>query len=194
MTAPHDQPRRLTATDYRVDAVTAAKALIGVFLCRRFDDGTVLRRRITDTEAYCGEEDTACHAHKGRTQRTDVMYSPGGCAYIYLCYGIHEMLNIVTGAEGRPEAVLIRGIEGASGPGKLTKFLQIDRTLNREDLIASKRLWLESDGAVFKFTAAPRIGIAYASKRDQKRKWRFTLEPVAKPPHISHDKFAKFRF
>ena len=103
------------------------------------------------------------------------MYSPGGCAYIYLCYGMHEMLNIVTGAEGRPEAVLIRGIEGASGPGKLTKLLQIDRTLNREDLIASKRLWLESDGAVFKFTAAPRIGIAYASKRDQSRKWRFTL-------------------
>ena len=160
--------------DYRVDAVTAAKALIGVFLCRRLDDGTVLRRRITETEAYCGEGDTACHAHKGRTPRTDVMYSPGGCAYIYLCYGMHEMLNIVTGVEGRPEAVLIRGIEGASGPGKLTKLLQIDRTLNREDLIASNRLWLESDGAVFKFTAAPRIGIAYASKRDQSRKWRFT--------------------
>ena len=174
MISPHVQPRRLTATDYRVDAVTAAKALIGVFLCRRFDDGTILRRRITETEAYCGEEDTACHAHKGRTPRTDVMYSPGGCAYIYLCYGMHEMLNIVTGVEGRPEAVLIRGIEGASGPGKLTKLLQIDRTLNREDLIASKRLWLESDGAVFNFTAAPRIGIAYASKRDQSRKWRFT--------------------
>ena len=175
MISPHVQPRRLTAVDYHVDAVTAAKALIGAFLCRRLDDGTVLRRRITETEAYCGEEDTACHAHKGRTPRTDVMYSSGGCAYIYLCYGMHEMLNIVTGAEGRPEAVLIRGIEGASGPGKLTKLLQIDRTLNREDLIASKRLWLESDGAVFKFTAAPRIGIAYASKRDQSRKWRFTL-------------------
>ena len=163
------------AADYRVDAVTAAKALIGVFLCRRLDDGTVLRRRITETEAYCGEEDTACHAHKGRTPRTDVMYSPGGCAYIYLCYGMHEMLNIVTGVEGRPEAVLIRGIEGASGPGRLTKLLQIDRTLNREDLIASKRLWLERDSTIFKFTAAPRIGIAYASKRDQSRKWRFTL-------------------
>ena len=175
MISPHVQSRRLTAADYHVDAVTAAKALIGTFLCRRFDDGTVLRRRITETEAYCGEEDTACHAHKGRTPRTDVMYSPGGCAYIYLCYGMHEMLNIVTGVEGRPEAVLIRGIEGASGPGRLTKLLQIDRTLNREDLIASKRLWLESDGAVFKFTAAPRIGIAYASKRDQSRKWRFTL-------------------
>ena len=183
MTPPHAQSRRLAAADYRVDAVTAAKALIGAFLCRRLDDGTVLRRRITETEAYCGEEDTACHAHKGRTPRTDVMYSPGGCAYIYLCYGMHEMLNIVTGAEGRPEAVLIRGIEGASGPGKLTKLLQIDRTLNREDLIASKQLWLESDGAAFKFTAAPRIGIAYASKRDQSRKWRFTLRSNKPTPN-----------
>ena len=72
MISPHVQPRRLTAVDYHVDAVTAAKALIGAFLCRRLDDGTGLRRRITETEAYCGEEDTACHAHKGRTPRTDV--------------------------------------------------------------------------------------------------------------------------
>jgi DNA-3-methyladenine glycosylase len=103
------------------------------------------------------------------------MYSPGGCAYIYLCYGMHEMLNVVTGPEGRPEAVLIRGVEGAVGPGRLTKLLKIDRSLNREDLVASDRLWLESDGSQFKFTAAPRIGIAYASKRDQQRKWRFTI-------------------
>ena len=84
-------------------------------MSRRMVDGTVMRRRITETEAYCGKEDTACHAHKGRTARTDVMYSPGGCAYIYLCYGMHEMLNVVTGPEGRPEAVLIRGVEGAEG-------------------------------------------------------------------------------
>ena len=168
--------RRLMAEDYAVDAVTAAKALVGAWLCRRLDGGTVVRRRITETEAYCGEEDTACHAHKGRTARTDVMYSPGGCAYIYLCYGMHEMLNVVTGPEGRPEAVLIRGVEGAEGPGRLTKFLKIDRSLNREDLVHSNRLWLESDGARIKFTSAPRIGIAYASKRDQNRKWRFTLK------------------
>ena len=166
--------RRLTTNDYAVDAVTAAKALVGAWLCRRLDDGTVVRRRITETEAYCGEEDTACHAHKGRTARTDVMYAPGGCAYIYLCYGMHEMLNVVTGPEGRPEAVLIRGVEGAEGPGRLTKLLKIDRSLNREDLVHSNRLWLESDGVRVKFAAAPRIGIAYASKRDQNRKWRFT--------------------
>ena len=176
--------RRLTTNDYAVDAVTAAKALVGAWLCRRLEDGTVMRRRITETEAYCGEEDTACHVHKGRTARTDVMYSPGGCAYIYLCYGMHEMLNVVTGPEGRPEAVLIRGVEGAEGPGRLTKLLKIDRSLNREDLVASDRLWLESDGSRFRFTAAPRIGIAYASKRDQKRKWRFILD-VRDVPHCS---------
>ena len=177
--------RRLTTDDYSVDAVTAAKALVGAWLCRRLDDGTAIRRRITETEAYCGEEDTACHAHKGRTARTDVMYSPGGCAYIYLCYGMHEMLNVVTGPEGRPEAVLIRGVKGAEGPGRLTKLLKIDRSLNREDLVRSNRLWLESDGARVKFTSAPRIGIAYASKRDQNRKWRFTCKTIARPAAAS---------
>ena len=167
--------RRLTAEDYAVDAVTAAKALVGAWLCRRLEDGTVIRRRITETEAYFGEEDTACHAHKGRTQRTDVMYAPGGCAYIYLCYGMHEMLNVVTGPADHPEAVLVRGAEGAEGPGRLTKALSITRVLNREDLVASDRLWIETDGSRVALTAAPRIGIGYASKRDQARKWRFTL-------------------
>ena len=113
--------------------------------------------------------------------------SARGCAYIYLCYGMHEMLNVVTGAEGRPEAVLIRGAEGAEGPGRLTKLLKIDRSLNREDLVRSDRLWLEADGSRVKFTAAPRIGIAYASKRDQNRKWRFTLKKdnyLVAPQHL----------
>ena len=175
----NNEMHRLTSEDYAVDAVMAAKALVGAWLCRRLEDGSVVRRRITETEAYCGEEDTACHAHKGRTARTDVMYAPGGCAYIYLCYGMHEMLNVVPRAEGCPEAVLIRGVEGAEGPGRLTKLLKIDRSLNREDLVRSDRLWCGTDGSRVKFTAAPRIGIAYASKRDQNRKWRFTLNRVS---------------
>ena len=153
-----------------------AKALLGKVLCRRLDDGKVVRVRIVETEAYFGEEDTACHAHKGRTPRTDVMYAPGGCAYVYLCYGMHSMLNIVTGPAEHPEAVLIRGVEGASGPGRVTKALQITRELNRENLMKSRRLWIESDCAETpRFTATPRIGIGYASKRDQARKWRFLI-------------------
>ena len=164
---------RLCRDFYLQDAYSAAKAICGKFLCVRQPDGSVLRRRITETECYLGEEDTACHAHHGRTNRTDVMYREGGVAYVYLCYGIHNMLNIVTGPSEHPQAVLIRGVEGAEGLGRLTKLLNIDRSLNREDLVASERLWIESDGARVKFTAAPRIGIGYASKRDQARKWRF---------------------
>ena len=167
---------RLAAQDYGFDAVTMAKALLGKILCRRLDDGNVVRVRIVETEAYFGEEDTACHAHKGRTPRTDVMYAPGGCAYVYLCYGMHSMLNIVTGPAEHPEAVLIRGVEGASGPGRVTKALQITRELNRENLVKSRRLWIEADcSEAPRFTATPRIGIGYASKRDQSRKWRFLI-------------------
>ena len=166
--------KRLTEQDYGRDAVTMAKALLGRVLCRRLDDGTVLRARIVETEAYFGEEDTACHAHKGRTPRTDVMYAPGGHAYIYLCYGMHNLLNVVTGTADHPEAVLIRGVEGAIGPGRVTKLLQITRVLNRENLVVSDRLWIEEgNGARLRIKASPRVGIGYASKRDQARKWRF---------------------
>ena len=165
---------RLTAQDYRRDAVAMAKALLGMTLCRRLDDGSVLRARIVETEAYFGEEDTACHAHKGRTPRTDVMYAPGGYAYVYLCYGMHDMLNVVTGPADHPEAVLVRGVEGAVGPGRVTKAMQVTRALNRENLASSERLWIETDGTTLRFKASARIGIGYASPRDQARKWRFT--------------------
>lgn len=165
---------RLFMSAYSVDAVTAAKMLLGKWLCRRLDNGTVLKARIVETEAYCGEGDTACHAHCGKTERNAPMYEAGGIAYIYLCYGMHNLLNVVTGKKGYPEAVLIRGIEDHIGPGRVTKFLQIDRTLNREPLTTSANLWIEDDGMPpLRFKTTPRIGIAYATKRDQNRKWRF---------------------
>ena len=168
--------KRLHKPDYAVDAVTAAKMLLGKRLCRRLADGTVLKARIIETEAYCGEGDTACHAHCGRTERNAPMYEAGGIAYIYLCYGMHNLLNVVTGKKDYPEAVLIRGIEDHIGPGRVTKFLQIDRTLNREPFTASTRLWIEDDDTPLpRFKATPRIGIAYATKRDQNRKWRFVI-------------------
>ena len=169
--------KRLSAADYAVDAVTAAKMLLGKWLCRRLPDGRVLKARIVETEAYCGEEDTACHAHRGKTERNAPMYEQGSIAYIYLCYGMHNLLNVVTGTKDYPEAVLIRGVEGHIGPGRVTKFLQIDRTLNREPLVTSSRLWIEDDGVKPpRFKSTPRIGIAYATKRDQQRKWRFVAE------------------
>ena len=168
--------KRLSAADYAVDAVTTAKLLLGKWLCRRLPNGSVLKVRIVETEAYCGEGDTACHAHCGKTERNAPMYEAGGIAYIYLCYGMHNLLNVVTGPMDSPEAVLIRGVEGAVGPGRVTKLLQIDRTLNREPLATSPRLWIEDGGTKLpRFKSTPRIGIAYATKRDQNRKWRYVV-------------------
>lgn len=167
--------RRLREADFSCDALSGAKMLVGKWLCRRLDDGTILRGKIVETEAYCGESDSACHAHRGKTQRNAPMYEGGGIAYIYLCYGMHNLLNVVTGSVGFPEAVLIRGIEGLVGPGRVTKFLQIDRTLNREPFAHSERLWLEDDGTRSRYHATTRIGIGYATPRDQAKKWRFVL-------------------
>ena len=132
--------------------------------------------RISETEAYCGESDTACHASKGRTKRTEVMYADAGTVYIYLCYGMHWMLNIVTGEENEPEAVLIRACEGKqNGPGKLTKALGITGQLNRGSILGDE-LWVEDDGFSCGIRALPRVGIGYASPEDQARLWRFQLQ------------------
>lgn len=157
---------------FSAPATVLAPQLIGKLLCRATVDG-VLRLRITETECYFGEEDTACHAHRGRTTRTDVMYRTGGRAYVYLCYGIHSLLNLVTGPEGHPEAVLIRGVEGIAGPGRVTRRMQIDRSLNQALLTPENALWLEDDGVSLDFTTTPRVGIDYASKEYRDIPWRF---------------------
>ena len=152
-----------------------AKELVGKVLVRRVGD-EVLRLRITETECYCGESDTACHASKGRTKRTEVMYGPAGTIYVYLCYGVHWMLNIVTGEENEPEAVLIRACEGKySGPGKLTKAMQITGGLNRGSILGDE-LWVEDDGFSCGIEPATRVGIGYASREDQELLWRFKLK------------------
>ncbi len=154
-------------------APEAARELVGKVLVRRLPDGGVCRVRITETEAYYGESDTACHACHGRTKRTEVLYRPAGTIYVYLCYGIHWMLNLVTGPADDPQAVLIRGVEGASGPGRVTKLLRIDKSLN--DTVLGGALSLEDDGFVpERVAASPRIGIGYAAPEDQARLWRFT--------------------
>ena len=133
------------------------------------------RLRISETEAYCGESDTACHASKGRTKRTEVMYMEAGTVYVYLCYGMHWMLNLVTGEAGMPEAVLIRACVEAPGPGRLTKMLGITGGQNRSSVLTSDTLWVEDDGLRCGISTDKRVGIGYASREDQDRLWRFKM-------------------
>ncbi|MCL2855049.1 MAG: DNA-3-methyladenine glycosylase [Defluviitaleaceae bacterium] len=162
---------RLPPNFFKQPAVNLAPLLLGKMLCRKIGM-EVVRFAITETEAYAGESDTACHAHKGKTPRTTVMYGESGIAYVYLCYGIHHLLNVVAADVGEPEAVLIRGIGGISGPGRLTKALQIDMKFNKTNLITSDELWLE-DGIQLPYITTPRIGIGYASEEDKAQLWRF---------------------
>lgn len=157
---------------YKLDAIELAPLLLGVKLCCNLD-GKIVKFRITETEAYFGEDDTACHAYKGKTERTKILYEAGGVAYVYLCYGIHNLLNIVCGEKNFPQAVLIRSVENFNGPGKLTKALNINRTLNGENLISSNRLWLEDDGIRFAYKTDKRIGIDYATPEYRDKLWRF---------------------
>ncbi len=159
--------------------VALARSLVGKILARRRPDGAVARHRITEVEAYDGENDLACHASKGRTKRTEVMYCPGGVWYVYLCYGVHEMLNLVTGPADYPAAVLIRGVEGISGPGRLTKRLAINRQLNGAAAVRDSGLWLEDDGLKVPpglLRTGPRIGVDYACPEWAGKPWRFWIE------------------
>lgn len=163
--------------------VALARWLIGKHLVRKFPDGRIDARMIVETEAYHGENDLACHARAGRTRRTEVMYRPGGVWYVYLCYGIHEMLNLVVGPENWPAAILIRGVEGAVGPGRVTKTLAIDRALNGAPATEPvSGLWLEDRGVVLKrgaVEATRRIGIDYAGPIWTAKHWRFVLKSSA---------------
>lgn len=161
---------RLSYEFFHRPCLEVAQDLVGkVLVCRG------QRLRISETEAYCGENDTACHAHKGRTKRTEVLYAEAGTIYIYLCYGIHWLLNIVTGEAEQPEAVLIRACVEAPGPGRLTKALGITGELNRASVLDSEALWIEDDGFRCRIQAGKRIGIGYASQEDQDRLWRFSI-------------------
>ncbi len=161
---------------FRADALTLAPALVGKLIVRRFPDGSEKRLRITETEAYRGTEDTACHAHKGKTKRTGVLWRDGGTIYVYLCYGMHEMLNIVSGREDEPQAVLIRCCKGFEGPGKLTKELGVDRSFNGLDILSCGGLRIEDDGSKVDIIQLPRVGISYAEPADREALWRFKLQ------------------
>lgn len=188
-------------TDFyrREDVVEVAHDLVGKVLCTRIDGDTVTAGMITETEAYCGRNDRACHANNGlRTQRTETMYRAGGVSYIYLCYGIHHLFNVVTNREGLADAVLVRGIKPldgietmkrrrmrtggelspalTAGPGRLTQALGIVTGLDGTSLLGD-RVWIEDRSISLpgdEISRSPRIGVDYAGEH-AKRPWRFFL-------------------
>lgn len=155
------------------DAEVLAPKLLGKYLCVKTEKG-IERHKITETECYKGSEDSASHAFRGKTNRTKIMWEQGGICYVYLCYGIHNLLNIISGKEGEPQGVLIRGLKDFYGPGKLCKKLQIDCSFNNCSIIGNK-IWIEDKGNFSKFVSLPRIGIGYALKKDQEKLWRFRI-------------------
>lgn len=167
---------RLTRDFFSRDVLDVAPDLLGKKLVRQFENGEEIRLTINETEAYRGEDDLGCHASKGRTPRTEVMYHQGGLVYVYLIYGMYWLLNFTTGTEGHPQAVLIRGSAEIKGPGRIGRALQLDKSFYGEDLIISERLWVENNSANStkpETTTAPRVGIDYAGEYWAGRHWRF---------------------
>jgi DNA-3-methyladenine glycosylase len=167
--------RRLSGDFFIRDVLEVAPEMPGKTLVIKLKDGSFGNFTVTEVEAYRGSEDKACHASKGRTVRTEVMFEEGGRLYIYLIYGMYWMLNIVTGEKDFPQAVLIRGVKEFAGPGKLTRSLGIDKTYYGENLNLSERIWIEDPGIVVPVKIGPRIGINYAGEYWKTRPWRYYL-------------------
>jgi DNA-3-methyladenine glycosylase len=172
---------RLHRPFFRRDTLDTARDLLGRVLCRRLKTGEVLRGRIVEVEAYVGPTDRASHASRGMTPRTAPMFEPGGLAYVYLIYGMYHCLNVVTGEAGYPAAVLLRAAEtpveghSASGPGRLSRVFQVDRTLDRASFLGPD-LFLEVGAAVGdrQVRRTARIGVDYAGSW-ARRKYRFLI-------------------
>ncbi len=173
---------------FRRPTLQVARSLLGKYLVRK-NGRRVVAGRIVEVEAYIGTEDRACHASKGRTARTEVMFGPAGVTYVYLIYGMHHCFNIVTERAGQPAAVLVRAVEDADtralidGPGRVCRFLEIDRTLNRMDLTTGGKLWVEDRGGRVSGSAVEtghRINVGYAGAWARKP-WRFRLKQRKQP-------------
>lgn len=184
--------KKLDSSFYqRNDVVSIAKELLGKRLCTNIN-GALTSGIIVETEAYSGRNDKACHANNGKlTKRTSVMFEEGGLAYVYLCYGIHNLFNIVTNTKGNADAVLIRAIEPdsglnlmnerrgfpkrkyavGSGPGCLSQALGIDQAHYGISLM-DKTIWVEKGRQINELQSSPRVGVGYAGK-DALKPWRF---------------------
>jgi len=157
--------------------VIVAQELLGKFLVRKYR-GKLTTAIITEVEAYDGLKDKASHASRGLTARNKVMFGEAGRWYIYFTYGMHWMLNIVTGTKGYPAAVLIRGIERVSGPAKITKKLKIGRSFNDKPASKKNSLWIEDKGVKIshsRIKKTKRVGVEYAGRYWANRKYRFFL-------------------
>jgi DNA-3-methyladenine glycosylase len=154
-----------------------ASDLLDCRLCRR-QGNQVIKWQITETEAYDGPHDRASHARAGETPRTSVMFGPPGVWYVYLCYGVHWLLNIVCGPPGYPAAVLIRGAGEIHGPGKLTRALSVNGDQNRLPAVPETGLWIEAGDPVNPqaVVAKPRVGVDYAGEDWSQRPYRFIPE------------------
>lgn len=159
-------------------AERVARGLVGATLHRITDTSLPPQSFVvTETEAYIGPHDLACHAARGRTKRTEVMYGPPGHLYVYFVYGMHWMLNVVVREVGYPAGVLIRGISGVSGPGRVARHLGLDGTMNGRRAAPEDGLWFTRERSLrrHRITATPRIGIDYAGPVWRERKLRFVL-------------------
>lgn len=183
---PPLEGKPVDSTFFARSALTVARNLLGMSLCRRWPErtgkrGRVDRYAITEVEAYTGPEDRACHASGGRrTGRNAVMFGPPGHHYIYLCYGIHWLLNLVTGPEGHPAAVLVRGAGPWAGPGKLTQGLGLEGAFNGRLIAPESGLWVEDSGCRITrsgIAVGPRIGVAYAGEGWNRAPLRLLWKP-----------------
>ncbi len=173
---------KLSRAFYARPTLQVARGLLGCTAVHRYPDGIERRARIVETEAYVGSRDLACHASKGRTPRTEVMFGPPGHAYVYLIYGMHWCFNVVTREAGRPEAVLVRAAvpiiacDGhLSGPGAFCRALHVDGRRYGEDL-CGEVLFIEArTGPAPKVVQSPRVNVAYAGAWAQ-RPWRFAID------------------
>lgn len=169
---------RLKSSFFVRPTLSVSKELLGKYLVRRrgLKDISLM---ITEVEAYIGPDDKASHASRGKTERNKVMFDEGGKWYVYFTYGMHWMLNIVTGPEKYPAAVLIRGTDKVAGPGRLTKYLKIDKRFNGSLADIKSGLWIEDRGFKIKpseIIKTPRIGVDYAGPFWAKKLWRFCIK------------------
>ena len=163
-------------TFFNKPADQLAKDLIGKWISTNIDN-KMITAQICETEAYLGINDSACHSYNNRrTERTEPMWQESGTIYVYLCYGLHYVFNIVCAGKGNPQAVLIRGVVGANGPAKATKLLHIDKNLNNLSVINNPLIQIYDDGKKYDFNKDKRIGIDYALDKDKNALLRFILK------------------